>query len=67
MELKGYSRPLKIKLNWREYRKENWSSEVKEISTKAEADFRVHLKLQDFIPSTDQNLVKLYKETVCLS
>lgn len=62
MELKGYSRPLKIKLNWREYRRKNWSSEVKEISTKAEADFRVHLKLQDFIPSTDPNLVELYKK-----
>ena len=53
MELKGYSRPLKIQLNWREYRKKNWSSVIKKIFTKAEADFRVHPKLQDFIPSTD--------------
>ena len=62
IELKGYSRPLKIKLNWREYRRKNWSSEVKEISTKAEADFRIHPKLQDFIPSTDPNLEELYKK-----
>lgn len=61
-ELKGYSRPLKIKLNWREYRRKNWSSEVKEISTKAEADFRIHPKLQDFIQSTDPNLEELYKK-----
>ncbi|MEN8392433.1 hypothetical protein ABFP25_15105 [Acinetobacter indicus] len=60
-ELKGYSRPLKIKLNWREYRRKHWPSAIKEISTKAEADFRFHPKLQDFIPGTDPNLAALFQ------
>jgi len=63
MELKGYSRPLKIKLNWREYRKSNWSSEIKDISTKAEADLHTHPKINHLIPhiDVDENLVRLYK------
>lgn len=55
MELQGYGRPLKINLNWREYRKENWSSAIKEISKQAEADFLAHPKLQQLIPSTNKN------------
>ena len=62
MELKGYSRPLKIKLNWREYRRKGWPSVVKEISKKAETDLSVHPKLQNFIPKIDSNLEALYKQ-----
>lgn len=61
-ELKGYNRPLKIKLNWRHYRNTKWAIEIQEKSKQAETDLLAHRKLKHLIPSTDPNLVELYKK-----
>lgn len=64
MELNGYNRPIKIKLNWRQYRNSNWSNEIKNISIKAEVDLYAHSKLNHLIPYIDESLLnpRLYKQ-----
>ncbi|WP_436661444.1 hypothetical protein [Acinetobacter sp. P1(2025)] len=64
MELNGYNRPIKIKLNWRQYRNSNWSNEIKNISIKAEVDLHAHSKLNHLIPCIDESLLnpRLYKQ-----
>ena len=62
MELKGYNRPLKIKLNWRQYRDRNWTIEIREKSKRTEADLIAHPKINHLIPCIDENLVNLYKQ-----
>ena len=62
MELKGYNRPLKIKLNWPQYRDRNWTIEIREKSKRTEADLIAHPKINHLIPCIDENLVNLYKQ-----
>lgn len=39
-----------------------WPAEIRQKTKKAEADLLAHLKLKQLIPSTDQNLIELYKK-----
>ncbi|UUS56600.1 MULTISPECIES: hypothetical protein [unclassified Acinetobacter] len=62
MELKGYNRPLKIKLNWRQYRNSNWDIEIREKSKKIEDELISHPKTSHLIPCIDESLADLYKK-----